>query len=70
MAKKIAEVRMLPKTGPTEIVHIKMNRGGNFTLRDSDMSKFVSRQAAYMCDGNSHSEASLLAANDFLEGRL
>ena len=67
MAKKIAEICINSKAG---IVQIKMNKGPNHTLKGEKAVRFEQRRNAYICDNNSHSEASLLAANDFLEGRL
>ena len=67
MAKKIAEIRINGKAG---IVQIKMNQGPNHTLKGEEAVRFEKRRNAYMCDNNSHSEANLLAATDFIEGRL
>lgn len=64
---KVAEIRMNSRSG---IVQIKMNKGANHILQGNDAVRFEQRRDSYMCDNNSHSEASLLAANDFIEGRL
>ena len=64
---KIAEVRANPKTG---IVQIKMNRGPNHILEGATAVSFEKMRNAYMCDGNLHSEASHLAAKDYLDGRI
>jgi hypothetical protein len=62
---KIAEIRTNPKTG---IVQIKMNRGPNHILEGEKAVRFEQLRNAYMCDNNSHSEASLLAARNIIEG--
>ena len=67
MAKKIAEIRI---KGKVRIVQIKMNQGPNHTLKGEEAVRFEQKRNAYLCDNNSHSEASLLAATDFIEGRL
>lgn len=64
---KIAEVRANSKTG---IVQIKMNRGSNHILEGATAVSFEKMRDAYMCDGNSHSEASHMAARDYLDGRI
>lgn len=64
---KIAEVRDNSKTG---IVQIKMNRGPNHILEGATAVSFEKMRDAYMCDGNSHSEASYMAAQDYLAGRI
>lgn len=64
---KIAEVRANSKTG---IVQIKMNRGPNHILEGATAVSFEKMRDAYMCDGNSHSEASYMAAQDYLAGRI
>lgn len=64
---KIAEIRVNKKTG---IVQIKMNRGPNHILEGAKAVSFEKMRNAYMCDGNSHSEASHMAAQDFLAGRI
>ncbi len=63
--RKIAEIRTNPKTG---IVQIKMNRGPNHILEGEKAVHFEQLRNAYMCDNNSHSEASLLAARNIIEG--
>ena len=62
---KVAEVRTNSKSG---IVQIKMNKGPNHILEGEKALRFNNMRDAYMCDNNSHSEASLLAANDYIEG--
>jgi hypothetical protein len=62
---KIAEIRTNPKTG---IVQIKMNRGPNHILEGEKAVRFEQLRNAYMFDNNSHSEASLLAAQNIIEG--
>jgi len=47
-----------------------MNKGPNHILEGDKAIRFNQMRDAYMCDNNSHSEASLLAANDYIEGRL
>lgn len=64
---KIAEIRINSKSG---IVQIKMNRGPNHIIEGVLAVKFERLRNAYMCDGNSHSVANLLAGKDYLEGRL
>lgn len=67
MAAKIAEVRINKKAG---IVQIKMNKGPNHVLDGKLVDSFEKMRNAYMCDGNSHSEAALLVAKDYIAGRL
>lgn len=67
MAAKIADVRINKKAG---IVQIKMNKGPNHVLDNKQAVSFEKMLNAYMCDGNSHSEAALLAAKDYIAGRL
>lgn len=62
---KVAEVCSNLKSG---IVQIKMNKGPNHILEGEKALRFNNMRDAYMCDNNSHSEASLLAANDYLSG--
>ena len=64
---KVAEVRANSKTG---IVLIKMNKGPNHILEGEKALRFNNMRGAYMCDGNSHSEASYMAAQDYLAGRI
>lgn len=64
---KVAEVKINVKN---RLVQIKMNKGPNHTLEGEVFDKFVRRQAAYMCDNNSHSEACRFAAQDYLRGKL
>ena len=52
------------------IVQIKMNKGPNHILEGEKALRFNNMRDAYMSDNNSHSEASLLAANDYIEGRI
>jgi|WetSurSiteA1Bulk_404760.scaffolds.fasta_scaffold249567_2 hypothetical protein len=62
---KIAEIRTNSKSG---IVQIKMNRGPNYTLKGEAAVRFEKLRNAYICDNNSHSIASLLAAQNIIEG--
>lgn len=62
---KIAEIRTNPKTG---IVQIKMNYGPNHILEGEKAVRFEQLRNAYICDNNSHSVASLLAARNILDG--
>lgn len=47
-----------------------MNRGPNHILEGATAVSFEKMWNAYMCDGKSHSEASYLAAKDYLDGRI
>ena len=67
MAKKIAEVRLNSKSG---IVQIKMNRGGNHTLKDEKAVRFEQHRNSYIANHIGESEANFLAATDYIEGRL
>ena len=67
MVAKIAEVRINKKAG---IVQIKMNNGLNHVLDGKQAVSFQKMRNAYMCDGDSHSEAALLVAKDYIAGRL
>ena len=62
---KIAEIRTNSKTG---IVQIKMNYGPNHILEGEKAVRFEQLRNAYICDNNSHSVASLLAARNILDG--
>ena len=64
---KLAAVRV---NGKEQIVQIKMNRGPNYTLKGDMATKFKGRRDAYVQDGNSLPDSDVLAANDYLEGRL
>ena len=67
MAKKIAEVRLNPKAG---LVQIKMNRGGNHTLKGEKAVRFEQHRNNYIANHIGESEANFLAATDYVEGRL
>ena len=67
MAKKIAEVRLNSKTG---LVQIKMNRGGNHTLKGEKAVRFEQHRNSYIANNIGESEANFLAATDYVEGRL
>lgn len=64
---KVAEVRVNKKLG---IVQIKMNKGPNHILEGEVAVRFEKMRNAYICDNNSHSVASYMAAQDFLAGRI
>ena len=64
---KLAAVRV---NGKEQIVQIKVNRGPNYTLKGDMATKFKARRDAYIQDKYSISESDVLAANDYLEGRL
>lgn len=64
---KVAEVRINKKTG---IIQIKMNKGPNHILEGKDAVSFEQKRNFYINNHNSHSIASLLAANDYFEGNL
>lgn len=61
---KIAEVRSNTKTG---IIQIKMNRGPDHILEGEKAAQFEKLRDAYICDNNSHSVASLLAAQNIID---
>lgn len=65
--KKIAEVRINDHYG---IVQIKMNKGPNHTLEGDEATRFISMRDAYIMDNNSKTEANMLAANDYISGRM
>ena len=67
MAKKIAEVRLNSKAG---LVQIKMNRGGNHTLKGEKAVLFEQHRNSYIANHIGESEANFLAATDYVEGRL
>lgn len=64
---KVAEVRTNLKSG---IVQIKMNKEPNHILEGKDAVSFKQRRNFYINNHNSHSISSLLAAQDYFEGKL
>ena len=68
MVAKIAEVRINKKAG---IVQIKMNKGPNHVLKGEEAKKFEARRNEhFLLQVDNDSSANLMAAEDFIAGRL
>lgn len=68
MAAKIAEVRINKKAG---IIQIKMNKGPNHVLEGEEAKKFEARRNEHiLMRVDSESVANLMAAEDYIAGRL
>ena len=64
-AAKISEVRHNKKLA---IIHIKMNKGPNHTLRDAQVKRFLELREEYLNTGGGAQFADMYAAKTFLNG--
>jgi hypothetical protein len=68
MTAKIAEVRVNKKAN---LVQIKMNKGANHVLKDDKATRFINRSNEhYLLRVDNESLANLMAAEDYIAGRL